>query len=215
MRKKKPEMSKNKRNISIILCALILFSCSTTNNQNESLIDGFTEEVIDQGQSHYRVVYEGANWINKSDAEAQKVIDYSLLRSAELSLENDFKFFVILSNDSETREIIKDEPSCDQKIQDEINKKRCVRYKSFGDLTSVFLEYPLEVESGTNIISNGTYVGKALFSSIDVYRVIARRYNMDRSGFRFQEQRSVPDHMSALDPSRQSHVRDIPATINN
>tara|TARA_B100001758_G_scaffold240324_1_gene245695 strand:- start:879 stop:1526 length:648 start_codon:yes stop_codon:yes gene_type:complete len=215
MRKKKPEMSKNKRNISIILCALILFSCSTTNNQNESLIDGFTEEVIDQGQSHYRVVYEGANWINKSDAEAQKVIDYSLLRSAELSLENDFKFFVILSNDSETREIIKDEPSCDQKIQDEINKKRCVRYKSIGDLTSVFLEYPLEVESGTNIISNGTYVGKALFSSIDVYRVIARRYNMDRSGFRFQEQRSVPDHMSALDPSRQSHVRDIPATINN
>ena len=122
---------------------------------------------------------------------------------------------MILSNDSETREIIKDEPSCDQKIQDEINKKRCVRYKSIGDLTSVFLEYPLEVESGTNIISNGTYVGKALFSSIDVYRVIARRYNMDRSGFRFQEQRSVPDHMSALDPSRQSHVRDIPATINN
>ena len=208
-------MSKNKRNISILLYALILFSCSTTNNQIESLIDGFTEELIDEAQGHYRVVYEGSNWINKSDAEAQKVIDYSLLRSAELSLENDFKFFVILSNDSETRELIKDEPSCGQKKQDEINKMRCVRYKSIGDLTSAFLEYPLEVESGTNIISNGVYEGKALFSSIDVYRVIARRYNMDRSGFRFQEQRSVPDHMSALDPSRQSHVRDIPATINN
>ena len=208
-------MSKDKRNISIPLYALILFSCSATNNHNESLIDGFTEELIDQAEGHYRVVYEGSNWINKSEAEAQKVIDYSLLRSAELSLENNFKFFVILSNDSETRELIKDKPSCDQKKQDEINKKRCVRYKSIGDLTSVFLEYPLEVESGTNIISNGVYEGKALFSSIDVYRVIARRYNMDRSGFRFQEQRSVPDHMSALDPSRQSHVRDIPATINN
>ena len=208
-------MSKNKRNISILLYALILFSCSTTNNQIESLIDGFTEELIDEAQGHYRVVYEGSNWINKSDAEAQKVIDYSLLRSAELSLENDFKFFVILSNDSETRELIKDEPSCGQKKQDEINKMRCVRYKSIGDLTSAFLEYPLEVESGTNIISNGVYEGKALFSSIDVYRVIARRYNMDRSGYRFQEQRSVPDYMSASDPSRQSHVRDIPATINN
>jgi len=208
-------MSKNKRNISILLYALILFSCSTTNNQIESLIDGFTEELIDEAQSHYRVVYEGLNWINKSDAEAQKVIDYSLLRSAELSLENDFKFFVILSNDSETRELIKDEPSCGQKKQDEINKMRCVRYKSIGDLTSAFLEYPLEVESGTNIISNGVYEGKALFSSIDVYRVIARRYNMDRSGYRFQEQSSVPDYMSASDPSRQSHVRDVPATINN
>ena len=208
-------MSKNKRNISILLFALTLFSCSTTNNQIESLIDGFTEELIDEAQGHYRVVYEGSNWINKSDAEAQKVIDYSLLRSAELSLENDFKFFVILSNDSETRELIKDEPSCGQKKQDEINKMRCVRYKSIGDLTSAFLEYPLEVESGTNIISNGVYEGKALFSSIDVYRVIARRYNMDRSGYRFQEQRSVPDYMSASDPSRQSHVRDVPATINN
>ena len=160
-------MSKNKRNISILLYALILFSCSKTNNQIESLIDGFTEELIDEAQGHYRVVYEGSNWINKSDAEAQKVIDYSLLRSAELSLENDFKFFVILSNDSETRELIKDEPSCGQKKQDEINKRRCVRYKSIGDLTSAFLEYPLEVESGTNIISNGVYEGKALFSSID------------------------------------------------
>ncbi len=208
-------MSKNKRNTSILLFSLTLFSCSTTNNQIESLIDGFTEELIDEAQSHYRVVYEGSNWINKSDVEAQKVIDYSLLRSAELSLENDFKFFVILSNDSETRELIKDEPSCGQKKQDEINKRRCVRYKSIGDLTSAFLEYPLEVESGTNIISNGVYEGKALFSSIDVYRVIARRYNMDRSGYRFQEQSSVPDYMSASDPSRQSHVRDVPATINN
>ena len=208
-------MSKDKRNISVPLYALILFSCSATNNHNESLIDGFTEELIDQAEGHYRVVYEGSNWINKSEAEAQKVIDYSLLRSAELSLENNFKFFVILSNDSETRELIKDEPSCGQKKQDEINKRRCVRYKSIGDLTSAFLEYPLEVESGTNIISNGVYEGKALFSSIDVYRVIARRYNMDRSGYRFQEQRSVPDYMSASDPSRQSHVRDVPATINN
>ena len=123
----------------MLLFALTLFSCSTTNNQIESLIDGFTEELIDEAQGHYRVVYEGSNWINKSDAEAQKVIDYSLLRSAELSLENNFKFFVILSNDSETRELIKDKPSCNQKKQDEINKKRCVRYKSIGDLTHLFL----------------------------------------------------------------------------
>ena len=215
MKRKKPEMNHYLKKIMTIVPVLMIIACSTTDDQSQSVIDGFSENLVNEVANHYRVVYEGSQWINKSDAEAQKVIDYSLLRSAELSLENDFKFFVILSNDSETREIIKDEPSCDQKIQDEINKKRCVRYKSIGDLTSVFLEYPLEVESGTNIISNGTYVGKALFSSIDVYRVIARRYNMDRSGFRFQEQRSVPDHMSALDPSRQSHVRDIPATINN
>ena len=208
-------MSNYKRNISIFIYALFLISCSSTNNQNESLIDGYIEELIDEDKDHYRVVYEGSDWINKSDAEAQKVLDYSLFRSAELSLENDFRFFVILSNDSETRELIKDEPACNQENQEEINKKRCLRYKSIGDLTSAFLEYPLEVEPETNIIRKGVYEGKALFSSIEVYRVIARRYNMDRSGYRFQEQSSVPDHMSASDPSSQSHVRDIPAKITN
>ena len=208
-------MSDYKRSISIFIYALILVSCSTTNNHNESLIDGYVEELIDADRDHYRVVYEGSDWINKSDAEAQKVLDYSLLRSAELSLENDFRFFVILSNESETRELIKDDPACNQTKSEEINKKRCLRYKSIGDLTSAFLEYPLEVESGTNIVRKGAYEGKALFSSIDVYRVIARRYNMDRSGYRFQEQRSVPDHMSALESSRQSHVRDVPAKNTN
>jgi len=208
-------MSNYKRNISIFIYALFLISCSSTNNQNESLIDGYIEELIDGDKDHYRVVYEGSDWINKSDAEAQKVLDYSLFRSAELSLENDFRFFVILSNDSETRELIKDEPACNQENQEEINNKRCLRYKSIGDLTSAFLEYPLEVEPETNIIRKGVYGGKALFSSIEVYRVIARRYNMDRSGYRFQEQRSVPDHMSASDPSSQFHVRDIPEKITN
>ena len=41
-----------------------------------------------------------------------------------------------------------------------------MRYKSIGDLTSAFLKDPLEVETGTNIIKDGDYEGKALFSSI-------------------------------------------------
>ena len=126
-------------------------------------------------------MYEGSQWINKSDAEAQKVVDYSLLRSAELSLENDFPFFVILSNDSETREIIRDDSVCTLNTQNKINKRKCLRYKSTGDLTSAFLKDPLEVEPGTNIIKEGAYEGKALFASTTVYTVIARKYNLNRN----------------------------------
>ena len=70
----------------------MILACSSTGNLNQSIIDGYKEELIDGGANHFRVVYEGSQWINKSDAEAQKVVDYSLLRSAELSLENDFPF---------------------------------------------------------------------------------------------------------------------------
>ena len=50
-----------------------------------------------------------------------------------------------------------------------------------GDLTSAFLKDPLEVEPGTNIIKEGAYEGKALFSSATVYTVIARKYNLNRN----------------------------------
>ena len=43
------------------------------------------------------------------------------------------------------------------------------------------MEDPLEVESGTNTIIDGEYKGKALFASITVYKVITRKYNLNRN----------------------------------
>ena len=181
MKRKKPEMNNNLKRIITIVPALMIIACSSTGDQSQSVIDGFSENLVNEEANHYRVVYEGSQWINKSDAEAQRVVDYSLLRSAELSLENDFPFFVILSNDSENREIIRDDPACNLKNKKDINQRKCMRYKSIGDLTSAFLKDPLEVETGTNIIKDGDYEGKALFSSITVYKVITRKYNLNRN----------------------------------
>ena len=103
MKRKKPEMNNYLKKIMTIVPVLMIIACSATGDQSQSVIDGFSENLVNEVSNHYRVVYEGSQWINKSDAEAQRVVDYSLLRSAELSLENDFPFFVILSNDSENR----------------------------------------------------------------------------------------------------------------
>ena len=181
MKRKKPEMNNYLKKIMTIVPVLMIIACSTTGDQSQSVIDGFSEDLVNEGANHYRVVYEGSQWINKSDAEAQRVVDYSLLRSAELSLENDFPFFVILSNDSENREIIRDDPACNFKNKKAINQRKCMRYKSIGDLTSAFLKDPLEVETGTNTIKDGDYEGKALFSSVTVYKVITRKYNLNRN----------------------------------
>ena len=181
MKRKKPEMNNYLKKIITIVPALMIIACSSTGDQSQSVIDGFSEDLVNEGANHYRVVYEGSQWINKSDAEAQRVVDYSLLRSAELSLENDFPFFVILSNDSENREIIREDPGCNLENKKSINQRKCMRYKSIGDLTSAFLKDPLEVETGTNIIKDGDYEGKALFSSVTVYKVITRKYNLNRN----------------------------------
>ena len=181
MKRKNPEMNNYLKKVLTIMIAPMIVACSSTGDQSQSVIDGFSENLVNEKANHYRVVYEGPQWINKSDAEAQKVVDYSLLRSAELSLENNFPFFVILSNDSESREIIRDDPACNFKNKKSINQRKCMRYKSIGDLTSAFLKDPLEVETGTNIIKDGDYEGKALFSSVSVYKVITRKYNLNRN----------------------------------
>ena len=181
MKRKKPEMNNYLKKVLTIMIAPMIVACSSTGDQSQSVIDGFSENLVNEKANHYRVVYEGPQWINKSDAEAQKVVDYSLLRSAELSLENNFPFFVILSNDSETREIIREDPLCNPNDKNDVNKRKCMRYKSIGDITSAFLEDPLEVESGTNTIIDGEYKGKALFASITVYKVITRKYNLNRN----------------------------------
>ena len=181
MKRKKAEMNNYLKKIMTIVPVLLIIACSSTGDQSQSVIDGFSENLVNEVANHYRVVYEGSQWINKSDAEAQRVVDYSLLRSAELSLENDFPFFVILSNDSENREIIRDDPACNFKNKKAINQRKCMRYKSIGDLTSAFLKDPLEVETGTNTIKDGDYEGKALFSSVTVYKVITRKYNLSRN----------------------------------
>ncbi len=181
MKRKKPEMNNYLKKVLTIMIAPMIVACSSTGDQSQSVIDGFSENLVNEKENHYRVIYEGPQWINKSDAEAQKVVDYSLLRSAELSLENNFPFFVILSNDSETREIIREDSLCNPNDKNDINKRKCMRYKSIGDITSAFLEDPLEVESGTNTIIDGEYKGKALFASITVYKVITRKYNLNRN----------------------------------
>ncbi|HJN01390.1 MAG TPA: hypothetical protein QF540_07545, partial [Gammaproteobacteria bacterium] len=44
------------------------------------------------------------------------------------------------------------------------------------------------VWSGNNLIKDGDFKDKALFSSISVYKVITRKYNMNRGFNRFQQE---------------------------
>ena len=69
MKRKKPEMNNYLKKIMIIVPVLMIIACSSTGDQSQSVIDGFSENLVNEVANHYRVVYEGSQWINKSDAE--------------------------------------------------------------------------------------------------------------------------------------------------
>ena len=92
----------------LFLTSLLLLSACTTSVYKpfDDLI-GYSDEVVDREQGIYKIGYVGHEWITNSKAEQEKVIDYTLLRSAEVALLNGFRFFIIIENNSEARKILK------------------------------------------------------------------------------------------------------------
>jgi len=76
----------------IFLIVFFLSNCSTSYQQN-SFTGGYSDTKL--SDNIFRVDFEG-NGYTKSG----KTIDFALLRSAEIALENGFKYFTIVSSDS-------------------------------------------------------------------------------------------------------------------
>ncbi|MBL4602371.1 MAG: hypothetical protein JKY84_06490 [Emcibacteraceae bacterium] len=72
----------------LILMALLLSGCITGNYQSFSSGVGYKSE--QQGDNIYYVTYTGS-----SNTDIKKANDFALLRSAELTLEKGFNYFVI------------------------------------------------------------------------------------------------------------------------
>ena len=92
---------------SFLILITILFSGCSSYQQKSSLFNksGFSEERM--GNNVFRVTYEG----NEENSD-EEVSDFNLLRSAEITLENGFKYFVILkTTDSASDESFGSTPS--------------------------------------------------------------------------------------------------------
>lgn len=72
----------------MVFLALLLSGCSTA-YQPQSFTGGFSETQIDENV--FKVSFTGNGYTSR-----EKASDFALLRSAELSLKNGYKFFVIV-----------------------------------------------------------------------------------------------------------------------
>jgi hypothetical protein len=82
--------------VSIVLCALFSNSCSTP-YQPSDFLGGFTE--LQLSSDSYQVSFGGNAYTS-----TQRAIDFTLLRCAELALENGYQYFVVIDADNRTNE---------------------------------------------------------------------------------------------------------------
>ncbi|MCY4362884.1 MAG: hypothetical protein OXE42_11985 [Gammaproteobacteria bacterium] len=78
---------------AIYLVILLLAGCATS-YQPKGLTGGFSEIQIAEGT--YQITFEGNAYTDK-----RKTIDFTLLRSAEITLENGYRYFVITDSGAE------------------------------------------------------------------------------------------------------------------
>ena len=78
----------------LILSSIFLSGCATT-YQSSGFSGGYSETQLDENV--FKVAFRGNGYTGR-----EKVADFTLLRSAELSLQNGYKYFVVIDANSYT-----------------------------------------------------------------------------------------------------------------
>ena len=83
------------KNLYILLFAVLLIQGCATAYQKSGFAGGYSETQLDENV--FRVSFRGNRYTGR-----EKVADFTLLRSAELALENGYQYFAIIDANSYT-----------------------------------------------------------------------------------------------------------------
>lgn len=87
-------ISSLKKSICLLLLTILITGCATS-YQSKGFTGGFSETQLDENV--FQVFFEGNAYTS-----SQRAIDFTLLRSAELTTEHGFDFFVIVDSQNST-----------------------------------------------------------------------------------------------------------------
>ena len=87
----------------LMILSFTLVSCVTA-YQRQAFTGGFSE--LQLGENIYKISFKGNALTSR-----ERISDYALLRSAEVTLENGFKYFIILDSDNYSKTSISTRPT--------------------------------------------------------------------------------------------------------
>ncbi|MDD4874317.1 MAG: hypothetical protein PHE15_05015 [Dehalococcoidales bacterium] len=83
------------KRVSIFLFMILILAGCATAYQRKSLTGGYSETRL--GENIFQISFKGNGYTSRERAS-----DFSLLRSAEVALENEFRYFVIVDSERHT-----------------------------------------------------------------------------------------------------------------
>jgi len=159
--------------------SVLLISCTTGYRPlNDS--SGYWDERIEPSSNKFTIGYDGNKWHSNPVNQKERVMDLALLRSAEVALENGFKYFIV----SDSKAYTEKTRSLQGSITSNTTASRLKRNASetyqikaiFKTVNYVELAEDLRTNA---VMQSGEFKGYAVYNADLVIYTILKKYNMD------------------------------------
>ena len=157
--------------ILLVLLSISLSSCTTPSYQKLDSSVGYWDERINQSADTFKIGFDGTEWNRNSAIEQEKVMDYALLRSAEVALDNGFRYFLISENHSYT----------EKKTTKETETSNSETFRHRGIFTTVNYVDLEEKLRHNNMMQDGEFKGYAVYNADLVLYIIKTKYNLSNN----------------------------------
>ena len=169
--------------VIVILCFSIFLASCTTGYRPLNDSGGYWEERIESTSNKFKIGYDGNKWHSDPVNRKERVIDLALLRSAEVALENGFKYFII----SESKAYTEKTSLLQGSIPSNSTSSRLKRinasetYQIKATFTTVNYGNIAENLRANNVMQSGEFKGYALYKADLVVYTILMKYNMSNN----------------------------------
>jgi len=174
--------------------SILLISCTTGYRPlNDS--SGYWDERIEPSSNKFTIGYDGNKWHSNPVNRKERVMDLALLRSAEVALENGFKYFIV----SDSKVYTEKTRSLQGSITSNTTASRLKRNASetyqikaiFKTVNYVELAEDLRTNA---VMQSGEFKDYAVYNADLVVYTINRKYDMNSGVFapNFEQYASIP-----------------------
>jgi hypothetical protein len=164
----------------VVICLPIFLVSCTTGYRPLGDSGGYWDEQIETTANRFTIGYDGNKWHSNPVNQKERVIDLALLRSAEVALENGFKYFIV----SDSKAYTEKTRSLQGSITSNTTASRLKRNASETyQIKAIFktVNYVELVEDlRTNaVMQSGEFKDYAVYNADLVVYTIHRKYNMN------------------------------------
>ena len=182
-------------NTTVAMFLSVLLISSTTGYRPLNDSSGYWDERIEPSSNKFTIGYDGNKWHSNPVNRKERVMDLALLRSAEVALENGFKYFIVSGSKVYTEKTRSLQGSITSNTTASRLKRNASETYQIKAIFKTVNYVELAEDLRTNaVMQSGEFKDYAVYNADLVVYTINRKYDMNSGVFvpNFEQYASIP-----------------------